>query len=579
MEASVHLEDRGSSTARHHLLTVGLEDYFHVGAFHRVIRHREWYRFETRLERGVLNTLALLDDYDIHATFFALGWVADEAPEIIRLVTDRGHEIASKGYFHRNFRQLSPDEFWDDLARSREALQRASGQKVIGYRLADRWFGRDDLWALEVLARQGFEYDSSLGPIFREFASEPWRRFSHQHKTASGTIWEFPISSAQLLGIMLPIAGGNYFRQLPHALVKRAVAHWMRTSSTPFVMYFHTWELDPDQPKINGVPLHQHIRQYRNLDQVPTRLRHYFDRYRFTGVARHLGVPIDGAPVGVVRPPQDVERPRVRLTPQPPPSSGTNPRVGLSVVIPCHNEELILPYLANTLKSVKDSLRFQYEMEFVFVDDGSSDGTWEALRSIFGTWDACTIVRHPTNRGVAQGILTGIGAAKHEIVCSIDCDCTYDPHELQDMIPLLTDGVDIVTASPYHPQGGVRNVPRWRLALSKSASALYRRVLRQKLSTYTACFRAYRREAVAGLTLRYGGFLGTVEMLALLDLQGRRIVEYPTTLEVRLLGRSKMKTLRTIFGHLRLLAALVALRLTGNARRARGPRESQLTSR
>jgi len=218
LEASVRVEDGDSSPAGHHLLTVGLEDYFHVGAFHRVIRHREWYRFETRLERGVLNTLALLDEYDVHATFFALGWIADEAPEIIRLVTDRGHEIASKGYFHRDFRELSPDEFWDDLARSREALQRASGQKVIGYRVADRWFGRNDLWALDVLARQGFEYDSSLGPILREFASEPWRRFSHKHQTASGTIWEFPISSAELWGIMLPIAGGNYFRQLPHAL-------------------------------------------------------------------------------------------------------------------------------------------------------------------------------------------------------------------------------------------------------------------------------------------------------------------------------------------------------------------------
>jgi len=128
------------------------------------------------------------------------------------------------------------------------------------------------------------------------------------------------------------------------------------------------------------------------------------------------------------------------------------------------------------------------------------------------------------------------------------------------MIPLLTDGVDMVTASPYHPEGRVRNVPPWRLRLSRGASFLYRRILHQKLHTYTSCFRVYRRSAVLGLEAREKGFLGIAEMLAMLDLQGGKVVEYPTTLEVRLLGRSKMKLLWTIAGHLRILVRVGLLR-------------------
>jgi dolichol-phosphate mannosyltransferase len=126
---------------------------------------------------------------------------------------------------------------------------------------------------------------------------------------------------------------------------------------------------------------------------------------------------------------------------------------------------------------------------------------------------------------------------------------------------MLTDGVDMVTASPYHPEGTVRNVPRWRLFLSRSLSSLYRLVLHHRLATYTSCFRVYRRSAVSRLQVREGGFLGVAEMLGRLDLQGGCIVECPAVLEARLLGRSKMRTVRTIFGHLRLLVSLGFSRL------------------
>jgi glycosyltransferase involved in cell wall biosynthesis len=239
------------------------------------------------------------------------------------------------------------------------------------------------------------------------------------------------------------------------------------------------------------------------------------------------------------------------------------PRTQATVVIPCYNETQSLPYLRNALQTVTARYQDALEFSFVFVDDCSTDGTWEMLHALFGSNPSCRFARHQRNRGIAAAIQTGIEQAHTEVVCSIDCDCTYDPQELGAMIPLLTDGVDLITASPYHSQGGVRNVRAWRLSLSKSASALYRLVLRQKLYTYTSCFRVYRRSAALDIKLREPGYVGLVELIGKLDLQGRRVVEYPTTLEVRLMGYSKMKIVRNILGHLSLLTRLAFLRLIG----------------
>lgn len=178
-------------------------------------------------------------------------------------------------------------------------------------------------------------------------------------------------------------------------------------------------------------------------------------------------------------------------------------------------------------------------MQFLFVDDGSTDDTWACLQALFGDRTHCVLLRHERNRGIAAGILTGIRHATTEVVASIDCDCSYDPSDLQRLLPLLTEGVAMVTASPYHPEGEVTHVPVWRLALSRAASFLYRRVLRHQLYTYTSCFRVYRRQAIRHLALQQEGFLGIVEMLGDLDRRGETIVECPARLESRVLANRK----------------------------------------
>ena len=229
----------------------------------------------------------------------------------------------------------------------------------------------------------------------------------------------------------------------------------------------------------------------------------------------------------------------------------------ITIVVPCFNEEANLLHLRNTLRSVRQSLAENYQVHLILVDDRSTDHTWQSLQRLFGAEPDCRLLRQSRNLGVAATIMAGLRSSQTEIVCSVDCDGTYDPHQIEHLLPLLTEGVDLVTASPYHPLGRVFNVPVWRLALSRTASALYRLVLRNKLHTYTSCFRLYRRSAVHNLEITEGGFLGITELIGKLDQRGSVIIECPAVLEGRVLGESKMNVFPAALGHLCLLARLM----------------------
>ena len=544
---------------RRHILTVGLEDFFQVDAFDRLIEPRQWSRFERRLERSTARTLDLLDAAGARATFFVLGWIADIAPELVRGIAARGHEIASRGYDHRSVNTLEPEAFREDLARSWEAIERAAGVQVLGHRAARLWYSRRDLWALGVLAEEGYAYDSSLAPFLRRFAQEPWRRRAHKTGTEHGSIWELPVSTTQLLGHTLPIAGGNYVRQLPAAFIQRRVSRWMRQEEAPFVLYFHVWELDPDQPRV-AAPMLQRVRQYRNLERMQGFVEDLLHRYDFRTAADYLGLTQASlVPAAPVAPVPAAVRPVATAEPS---------RTPVSIVVPCFNEEQTLPYLRNTLDGLADRLAGRYAVRYVFVDDGSTDATWATLERLFGGRTDVSLLRHPRNHGIAAAIRSGILRARTEIVCSIDCDCSYDPALLADMIPLLDTDTAIVTASPYHTDGAVRNVPAWRLTLSRTLSRAYRTLLGSELATYTSCFRVYRRSMIVACRTDRGGFLGIAELLGRILLAGGKVAEYPATLEVRVLGRSKLKVIRTIAGHLGLAASLALVRVRAATWRA-----------
>ena len=539
-----------------HLLTVLVEDYFQVGAFEKLIHERNWSNFAARYENNTIKALDLLDQFETKATFFVLGWIAEQSPGLVHEIASRGHEIASRGYYHRSLKNLTPDEFREDLRRTNHALEIASGQKVIGYRSAEKLeFGRDE-WVLDELASEGFLYDASFMPSRRD---DRVNRFGREVKTAERSIWEFPYSTVDFGVGLLPISGGNYIRQIPFSLLKHAITNWDRSFEQPFIFYFHVWELDPEQPRISAATYLNRIRHYRKLDKMAWVIRENLRRYHFSSVAAYLGINDQPVLPESIRYKSDD---KIEIH-DPRPSSDSD--LPVSIVIPCFNECETLPYLANTLRGVETKLLDAgYSSQFIFVDDGSTDATFETLNELFGTKNNVILVRHDINKGVAAAIFTGLKASETDIVCSLDCDCTYDPLLLTEMIPLLDSSTDMVTASPYHREGEVRNVPGWRLFLSKGASFLYRRTLNTKLFTYTSCFRVYRRNSVVQLDMQEGGFLGVAEMLGKLDLAGGKIVEFPATLEVRLFGISKMKTAKTIIGHLRLISRLGKSRFFGN---------------
>jgi glycosyltransferase involved in cell wall biosynthesis len=291
------------------------------------------------------------------------------------------------------------------------------------------------------------------------------------------------------------------------------------------------------------------------------RIEYYLSRYPVTSAADFLGLPQNPAALE----PDCAATSASRIA-----ASGT--REEITIVVPCFNEVSSLPFLRRTLNLFENNHAHEYKVFFVFVDDGSTDETFERLTEAFGNRSNCEIVRHKQNRGVAAATLTGISHSKTEKVCVIDCDCSYDIEHLARFVPLLDAGVDLVTASPYHKDGAVLNVPAWRVMLSRGASMLYRTVLNTRLTTYTACFRVYRRSAVVNLEVSNENFLGITEILALMDLQGMRIVECPAVLEPRLFGQSKMKVLLTVVGHLRLLSKLA--RRSGSTERSGAVTES-----
>jgi polysaccharide deacetylase family protein (PEP-CTERM system associated) len=542
-----------SAKTKNDLLTILVEDYFHVGAFENLIQQRNWQNFEPRYEQNTLKTLDLLDRYDTKATFFVLGWIADLNPDLVREIVMRGHEVASRGFYHRSPRNLTPEEFRQDLRRANSAIEDASGQEVVGYRAAEKLNFDQSKWILETLAEEGLAYDASFLPTSQTAAE---KRVAHMVKTEGRTIWEFPYTTTDVGVGLLPISGGNYFRQLPYTLMRKAVKNWHKRHDDPFVFYFHVWELDPEQPRISAASKFNRIRHYRKLDKMEWILHENLALYKCTSVAEHLGL----ADTHVIAEPAQAA---AGLAPSVKKQRDLTP---VSIVIPCYNEQESLPYLAKTLASVETRLQdIGYTSKLIFVDDKSQDNTLDVVHSLFGTRGDVRVVKHEVNKGVAGGIMTGLRAADTEIVCSIDCDCTFDPHELVKMIPLLKDGVDMVTASPYHKDGGVQNVPGWRLLLSKGASVLYRRVLRTKIASYTSCFRVMRRNAMVNIHPTAPGFHGVPEMLGLLDLNGGVIVEFPTVLAVRLFGASKMKTAKTIIGTVKLIARLAVLRVFGKS--------------
>lgn len=237
----------------------------------------------------------------------------------------------------------------------------------------------------------------------------------------------------------------------------------------------------------------------------------------------------------------------------------------VSIVIPCCNEADSVPSLVQELVPVVTTLAATRAVEVIFVDDGSTDETWLALTTSFGENRAPGVTfrfeRHRVNRGLGAAIRTGLAAARGDVVVTTDADGTYKFTTIPALLEAMTPDVDIVTASPYHPRGGVENVPGYRLVLSQGSSLLYRLLVSWNIHTYTALFRAYRRRVIEAVSFGADGFLGGTELMVKAMLLGYRVAEFPAVLHARVFGSSKAKIVRTIRAHLQFQWRVVLHRL------------------
>lgn len=262
-------------------LTVDVEDYFHVSALAGSIKKSAWESIPLRVENNTRQLLDLFDEFEIKSTFFVLGWVADRAPQLVKEIAARGHEVACHGYSHELVYNQSIDEFREETLRSKHLLEDLTQAPVNGYRAASYSIIERSLWALDVLIEAGFIYDSSIFPIRHDRYGLPDASEDPGRITSPGgaSIIEFPLSTAKVLGYRLPVAGGGYFRLYPYALTKMGLSQVNR-QSRPFIFYLHPWEIDYEQPKVRA-KWFSRFRHYNNLEKCMPRLRRLLGDFRF----------------------------------------------------------------------------------------------------------------------------------------------------------------------------------------------------------------------------------------------------------------------------------------------------------
>jgi polysaccharide deacetylase family protein (PEP-CTERM system associated) len=269
-------------------LTVDVEDWFQVSNFDHVVLPAEWDRYPSRVES---NTRRLLDLFDRHAargTFFVLGWVAERFPGLVREIRDRGHDVESHSHGHQLVYRLGAERFGEDLRRSLDAVETVTGVRPRGFRAPSFSIDHRSLWAFDVLAECGIEYDSSVFPVRHpRYGIPSFSRVPRRLRTRGGReIREFPLTTLRILGRNVGASGGAYLRILPLGLLCRAFRE-MNEAGQPAVLYVHPWEVDPDQPRLR-VGGWGRFTHYANLAATSARLDRLLGSFEFAPMAEVL---------------------------------------------------------------------------------------------------------------------------------------------------------------------------------------------------------------------------------------------------------------------------------------------------
>jgi polysaccharide deacetylase family protein (PEP-CTERM system associated) len=266
-------------------LSVDVEDYYHALVFQEGLKQRVTGGFESRVALSTGRVLNLLADRGVKGTFFVLGEVAEANPTLVRDIAKGGHEVACHSYHHVRVDGQAPDEFRAGIRRAKVVLEDIAGQPVVGYRAPNFSIGRTERWAYEILAEEGFRYDSSIYPIAHDrYGDRSAPRFPYEiWRNGDRSLIEFPIGTLRLFGTNLPIGGGGYFRLLPGALIRTAIRRVNAVERKPVMFYFHPWELDPEQPRPAMAWRHQ-FRHYVGMKRHEAKLGHFLKQVPFGAI-------------------------------------------------------------------------------------------------------------------------------------------------------------------------------------------------------------------------------------------------------------------------------------------------------
>ena len=263
------------------ILTFDIEEWFHILDNQSTKTEAEWGAYEKRLDSNVGRIIDILESRNLKATFFCLGWVAREFPEVVRRIVDQGHEIASHSDRHQLAYEQTPEEFRTDLRASIRALEDAGGQRIRAYRAPGFSLKEENKWVFEILIEEGIEVDCSIFPAAR--AHGGFAAFGEEVPTlvncASGSIREFPINTAHFMGRPVIFSGGGYFRVLPYWIIRAL------TEKSEYVMtYFHPRDFDPDQPMIGELSAIRKFKSYYGLAGARKKLEQLLDGFSFVSL-------------------------------------------------------------------------------------------------------------------------------------------------------------------------------------------------------------------------------------------------------------------------------------------------------
>lgn len=272
-------------------MSVDVEEYFQVQALSGQIKPHQWDNLSSRVELSTSRVLDLFAEAGIKATFFTLGWVAERHPKLIQRIVAEGHELASHGYSHVRVDSQKPEEFRADVRRTKLILENAGGVKVSGYRAATFSIDQDRFWAFPILAEEGYTYSSSISPISHDLYGIPGAPRRPFFPVSDCAIGEHPIAAVRLADKNWPCGGGGFFRIFPYRVSHWAISRINNVDSMPAVFYFHPWEVDPDQPREDGLPLKARLRHYTNLGRMANKLSQLAKDFAWDRMDRAFDVP------------------------------------------------------------------------------------------------------------------------------------------------------------------------------------------------------------------------------------------------------------------------------------------------